>query len=213
MSDKLPAVSLEFLDLELSETIHEKREKISKRGGPYPKLERLNRRRRIFQLHFEQGYSIIEIAEKIRINRHTVSKDIEDWYKQLSKELETDYSNLILKHTYRLETQRRKLLKQSETQNGFHECIILEKMITDIDFKIAHMKLKSMTTKEQIIKSVIDIANKIVSKSEVNSHWVNTAVLYKVSKMTEKKVMKLINDDQRNQADYTLEEHQESQNS
>jgi len=33
--------------------------------------------------------------------------------------------------------------------------------------------------------------------------------LYKVSRATEKNVMKLINDDQRNRANYYLEEHDE----
>ena len=212
MSEELLAVTPEFFSSELDRS-RQFPEKFSKKGGPYPKLERINRRNQVFQLHFEDGIAAIKIAKMIKVNRHTVSKDIEFWYKELAEELECDDVNLILKHTYRLETQRTRFLEQLKTQNGFHERIVLEKMITDIDSKIAHMKLKSITTKEYIMKSVIDIANKIVSKPEKNSHWVNTAVLYKVSKMTEKKVMKLINDDQRNQADYTLEEHQESPNS
>jgi len=178
-------------------------------GGPYSKLERINRRKQVFQLHFEEGISAEKIAETIRVNRHTVLKDIRYWYKELADELESDDVNLILKHTHRLETQRTRFLKQLETQNGFHECIVLEKMITDIDSKIAHMKLKSITTKEHIIKLGIDLANKIISEPDKNSHWVDTGALYKVSRATEKNVMKLIKDDQKNPANYYLEEHKE----
>ncbi len=204
MSDELPVITAEFLSSELDRT-RQFSEK-SKKGGPYSRLERINRKRNVFELHFEQGYSAIKIAKMIKVNRHTVTKDISFWYDQLAEEVGVDETNLILKHTYRLETQRTRFLEQLKTQNGFHQQIILEKMILDIDCKIAYMKLKSITTKEHIIKSVIDLVDGIVSKPGELSHWINTAAIYKVSKATQKKVMKIINDDQKNHADYTLEE-------
>ncbi|MBT4328101.1 MAG: hypothetical protein HOD60_14545 [Candidatus Nitrosopelagicus sp.] len=208
MNEGLAPITEEFLESELDKTIQ-----LSKNGGPYSKLERINRRKEVFQLHFEQGYSAIKIAEIMRVNRHTVSKDIEFWYNELTEEFGVDETNLILKHTYRLETQRTRFLDELKIQNRFHERIILEKMIIDIDSKIAHMKLKSITTKEHIIKTVIDLVNKIHSEPDKNAQWINTAALYKVSRGTEKKVMELIKDDQRNRANYYLEEQEENQNS
>lgn len=201
MDNQFTKISTDFIKSQLTQT-----RQLSKKGGPYSKLGRINRKRKVFELHFEQGYSAIKIAEIIKANRHTVTKDISFWYNQLTEEFGVDETNLILKHTYRLETQRTRLLEQLKTQNGFHQCIVLEKMILDIDTKIAYMKLKSITTKEHIIKSVVDLVDRIVGKPDENSHWINSAALYKVSKSTQKKVMELIKNDQRNQADYALEE-------
>ena len=62
MSDELPTVTGEFLRSELDGTILKNKRK---KGGPYPKLERINRRKQVFQLHFEEGISAEKIAENL----------------------------------------------------------------------------------------------------------------------------------------------------
>ena len=48
-----------------------------KMGGPYTKQEQQIRRDKVFELHFEQGYSALKIAKILDVNRNTINKDIE----------------------------------------------------------------------------------------------------------------------------------------
>src|SRR3989442_7819844 len=86
---------------------------IVKKGGPYTKKERQDRQNEVFRLHFEYGYSSRQIAEMMKINRHTIDEDINHLYSQLSKEWRSyDFDALLMKQNKRLELQRTRLLKE-----------------------------------------------------------------------------------------------------
>ena len=150
----------------------------------------------------------MKIAEMMRVNRHTISRDIEFGYEELSEQWNGSIVSMILKQIHRLEIQRTRLLKQLENQNGFHERMMLERMIFEIDSKIAHMIAKVATTQENVIKLVIEMVDKIRNDSNKKSCWINNEAFYKVSRKTRTKIMELIKEDHKNPENY-LEEYKE----
>ena len=61
---------------------------IKKHGGRYTKNQRHKRRVKVYHLHFELEYSAVKISEMMKINRHTISADIQYWNEQLADEWE-----------------------------------------------------------------------------------------------------------------------------
>ena len=59
---------------------------VSKKGGPYTKQEREERRNKVFKLHFEYGYSSSQISELLKVNRNTINTYISFLYSQLREE-------------------------------------------------------------------------------------------------------------------------------
>jgi predicted DNA-binding protein YlxM (UPF0122 family) len=203
MSDEFLEILPEFFEKELVGTI----QKTKKKGGPYSKHNRFKRQDEVFKLHFEEGFSTVKIAEILQINRHTISKDIKLGYERLSEQAHYDIESLILKQIYRLEIQRTRLLKQLDNQNRFHERVILEKMILDIDSKIAYIITKSTTTQEHVINGVLKIIERFEREPYQKSHWINSSAFYKVSKKTQEKINELIREDLKDPENY-LEEHE-----
>jgi DNA-binding NarL/FixJ family response regulator len=87
--------------------------KISKKGGPYSKAQRDQRRQEVYRLHFEYGYSAKKIAELMKVNRNTINNDIKFLYSKLKKNWdELDVESLIMKQILRMEDQRTRILEQ-----------------------------------------------------------------------------------------------------
>jgi len=111
----------------------------SKIGGPYTKKEQIDRRDKVFKLHFEQSKSAVKISTILNVNRNTVNEDIKYWYKELSNELENfDKSSWLVRQIQRLESQRARLIEELENQDDFHNKIMIEKLLFDIDSKLAN---------------------------------------------------------------------------
>ena len=47
-----------------------------KKGGRYTKKEQEERRLQVYQFHFEENKSAVEISEELNVNRNTVNDDI-----------------------------------------------------------------------------------------------------------------------------------------
>lgn len=109
-----------------------------KRGGPYTKQEQEQRRVKVYELYFEKGDSALKIAETLGVNRNTVNSDIKYWYTQIIAQIGgQNVGAIVLKEIERLEIQRKRLLEQLEKQTDFASKVALEKMIFEIDSRIA----------------------------------------------------------------------------
>ena len=109
-----------------------------KSGGPYTKQEQEQRRAKVYELHFEKGHSAVQIAQVLGINRNTVSSDIKYWYSQMTSQINRkNLVGIVLKQIERLEIQRKRLLDEIEKQTDFSSKVTLEKMVFEIDNKIA----------------------------------------------------------------------------
>jgi len=117
----------------------------NKQGGPYTKKEQEERRKKTFELHFEKGMSAVKIAEKLNVNRNTVNEDIKYWYSEMSVEFgNKNTKNWMLKQVYRLETQRSRIIENFDNCKEFNEKIKVEKLIFDIDIRLANLIQQSV---------------------------------------------------------------------
>jgi len=108
-----------------------------KKGGPYTKHDQNERKNKVYNLHFEKGYSAIKIAEMLRINRNTINEDIKYWYARVSEELPDRSSSLLLKQIHRLEAQQARLLGDLEKCTEFKDKVSIERLLFAIISKIA----------------------------------------------------------------------------
>jgi len=118
-----------------------------KKGGPYTEDERERRRKEVYRLHFEMGYSAVQIAEKLAVNRNTINEYIKYWNFQICHDVCMDQLSLLVStQIHRLELQRKRLLEDLETKHDFKEKMIIEKRIFDIDNRLSQMVTKFVTS-------------------------------------------------------------------
>ena len=80
-----------------------------KNGGPDNKSEREKRRERVWGLHFDHGWNVTRIAEKLGKNRHTIESDLQCFYSTLDEQLKDTKTELVTKYWHRLETQQQRI--------------------------------------------------------------------------------------------------------
>lgn len=127
----------------------------TKKGGPYTDKEKTERQNKVFHMHFDNGYSAVSIAEKLGVNRNTVSSDINKLYLQLADEMpEQDVSLLFLSQIRAMRSHKAKILEKLESQNDVKYAIMLDRIIQGIDKDIAQMLVKLMTATRRPRKSI-----------------------------------------------------------
>jgi hypothetical protein len=115
----------------------------SKKGGPYNKENKQNRRDEVYRLHFELGYSARKISHAMKMNRNTINADVKFWYKELGKSFEVDtIKGNIAKQLVRYESQVNRLTEKSESCQDLELQLNIEKLITDISNKASMLHLK-----------------------------------------------------------------------
>ena len=108
----------------------------SKKGGPYTKHEQEKRRKQVYELHFERGFSAVSIANELDVNRNTINEDLKYWMMQIASQFENQQLGVImLKQIERLEVQRKRLHEQLEKAE-FDSKLRIEKMISEMEYKI-----------------------------------------------------------------------------
>ena len=126
-------------------------EQKSKNGGPYTKQEQENRRDEVFKLHFEYGYSAVQIAKLLNVNRNTINEDIKYWYSELYDGTKSKYSvHWLDKQLTRLELQRARLREELEGDISLKDRLDVEKCITNIDLNICSFIVKIETARKYI---------------------------------------------------------------
>ena len=115
---------------------------VQKMGGPHTKQEQEIRKNKVFELHFEQGYSAVKIAKMLDVNRNTINKDIESWYSEIRKEQSNSNKDWFDKQLLRLESQRSRFQEMLVDGLSYKEIMQIEKSITHIDLSIASMIAK-----------------------------------------------------------------------
>lgn len=119
-----------------------------KKGGPYTKQEQEKRRAKVYELYFEKGHSAVQLAQMLDVNRHTINSDIKFWYTQMTSQIGGEnVGAIVLKQIERLEIQRKRLLDQIHKQKDFSSKLALEKLLYEIDSKIA-VFVSKMTAKD-----------------------------------------------------------------
>jgi transposase-like protein len=120
---------------------------VEKMGGPYTKQEQEIRKNRVYELHFQQSYSAVQIAKMLDVNRNTINKDIQFWCSEIKEEQSHSNKNWFDKQLLRLESQRARLQESLVDGLSNKERLQIEKCITHIDLSIAAFVVKVETSK------------------------------------------------------------------
>ena len=115
----------------------------AKKGGPCNKSEQEERRRKVHDLYFVKGMSIIRIADTLGYNRNTISADVEYWYSVIHDDFTKHHvTSWTVKQLHRLEDQRFELMQRRDSIDDLDKKSSLDKMIIDVDYKISSVLLK-----------------------------------------------------------------------
>ena len=126
----------------------------SKKGGQYTEQEQENRRKQVYELHFEKGFSAIKIAEMLNVNRNTINKDIKEWYAKVSEELPEYNASLLLKQIHRLEMQQARLLEELEKCTEIKDKFIIEKLLFSINSKMTSETSKIVFHRRDVLSGL-----------------------------------------------------------
>ena len=109
---------------------------LDKKGGPYTKHQKEERRKKVNELYFDKHLSALKIADILGVNRNTVNKDIKLAYLQISESF-PDNSLLVFLHSIKkIESQRINIEKDLENEKDLSKKIILEKFLFQINNSI-----------------------------------------------------------------------------
>jgi len=165
----------------------------SKKGGPYPKHVKKERRDEVFKLHFDYGYSARKIADMMKISRNTISSDIRYCYSKIQKEdssLTTE--GYLSKLLYRLELQRTRCIENMEKMDDSDDTSAFEKMIFDIDCKLSQIILKFQTSNQSLFDSSMKILNDWLEKKGYKERYFLWGDAIRVSSHTFEKIEELL---------------------
>ena len=119
-------------------------------GGPYTKQEQEIRKEQVFELHFEQGISAVQIAKILGVNRNTITKDIQILYSELREDKPEYGKNWLDKQLFRLESQRTRLQQILQKEIALKDTLQIEKSITYIDLSIASLIVRIETARKYV---------------------------------------------------------------
>jgi len=134
--------------------------------APYPKHDRIKRRKEVYRLYFDLGYSGVEIADFMNKDKKTIYADINHILNTIHKEQnEFDYSAWFVKQLTRLEKQRGQLFRLLEkNKDDFNNTMSIQKMILDVDSKISSLVLRDKDVRDDHTKIMIRLFNEAVDK-------------------------------------------------
>jgi len=165
----------------------------TKKGGPYPKQQQEKRRDEVFKLHFEYGYSAVQIAKMMKINRNTINKDVTVLYSKLNDEMdEKTNGDWINKQLFRLESQRVRLRKELDNDITLQERLQVEKVILDLDSKISSLIIKIHTSNQHTLDSFVSYLNNWMEEHDQKDRFMSHDSLYRISEKSREKIFELL---------------------
>ena len=137
-----------------------------KKGGPYTEQEKLERQNKVYHLHFEKDYSAVRISEELGINRNTINSDIKELYIQFADELPNhEASGLLLSQIHAFKFQKARRVEKLEKITEPKIQVQLEKLISDIDYRIGQIVVILMPSQSGV-RSSIGVKAKLGNDSE-----------------------------------------------
>jgi predicted DNA-binding protein YlxM (UPF0122 family) len=161
-------VSQEFIEESLGaiQNIVKPRQKFA----PFTKKERQKRRLEVFRLHIDLGCSAVKISEMMNINRNTVNQDIKWCYEQIQT-LDKTPDQMFDRQLFRHETQRERLVRALEQTVNLQEKLSIEKLLLDLDSKIASIMLKVIDYQKEAAISSMKSINEYLDKNHKNDDF------------------------------------------
>ncbi|MEK6946573.1 MAG: hypothetical protein AABX32_03110 [Nanoarchaeota archaeon] len=113
-----------------------------KQGGPYTKNEQDERRKKVYNMYFEKGFSAIKIAIELEVNRNTINQDVKFLRSELTQKDQIKPAIWLLEQKEHLEQQKDRLIELLEITKDFEQRLRVEKIILDIEGKITNLVIK-----------------------------------------------------------------------
>src|SRR5215207_2590996 len=131
--------------------------------APFTRAERKERRDEVYRLHFEHGMPAIRIADMMKVDRNTINNDLKILYNKALRNhnSDTSFDDVIEKQLLRLETQRDRLGIYLCDAKDINSKITIERLLTDIDFKVIGLMERLRQNIIQHSNEVIEHVNKI----------------------------------------------------
>jgi hypothetical protein len=178
-------VSPEFIEEGIKRNLGKPRKKFA----PYTKAQRRKRRSEVYRLHFEQGMPALRIAEIMQVDKNTIYNDLQILYQEVAAEQEKiSYTEFFSKQLVRLEAQCNRLLSYLENTKDIEKKLSIERMIVDIDFKLATAALKVAQAPEQFYDAVVEKTNKMAAANNLDHRYTTFRELIKISKKSREKL-------------------------
>jgi len=167
----------------------------TKKGGPYTKQQQEDRKNEVFKLHFEYGYSAVQISEMLKINRNTINSDVSFLYSELHDGMDKKSSDDWLnKQLMRLESQRTRLRKELDKDITLQETLQVEKLILDLDSRISSLVIKIITSKQMRMDSVVAYLNSWMKEKGHEDRYLSSDSLYRIPEKSKEKIFELLNE-------------------
>ena len=170
----------------------------SHRKGPYSKQQLEKRRNEVYQYHFEYGYSARKIAELIKINRNTINGDIKHWYSKVTKSNDIQPESAIFTILERLDIQRTRIREYLDQTTNISDKITIERMITDIDYKIVQINEKLYFSSTKLVSYVVESLNNHFKQKNETTRYLGFHDKIAVSTNAKNKIDKIISEDKKN---------------
>ncbi len=170
----------------------------SHKRGPYTKQQLEKRKDEVYRLHFEYGYSARKIAELMKINRNTINGDIKHWYSKIAKANDVQPESTIFTILERLDIQRTRIREYLDKSANISEKIPIEKMIMDIDSKIAQINEKLYFSSTKLIGYMVESINHHLKSTNDSTRYLGFHDKITVSNDAKKKINKIIAEDKKN---------------
>jgi len=154
-----------------------------RKNSPFTRIQRKERRDEVYKLHFEHGMPATRIAELMKVDRNTINNDLKILYNKAIRDYNSDLSfdDLIAKQLLRLETQRDRLGLYLCDLKDINSKITIERLITDIDFKVIGVIDRINQNIVQHYNAVIEHVNKIAENEKLRTRYTNLFELYRIS--------------------------------
>src|SRR5688500_1929293 len=152
--------------------------------APYTKIQRKERRDEVYRLHFDNGMPATRIALLMKVDRNTINNDLKILYNKAIREYNSDksYDDIIEKQLLRLEAQRDRLGLYLCDTNDINSKITIERMMTDIDFKLIGVMDRLNQNIVQHYDAVIEQVNKIAEREKLKARFTSLFELYRIDR-------------------------------
>jgi hypothetical protein len=190
--------NFEPFDLQIDQEFIEENKKIDlvrprHKFAPFTRAERRERRDEVYKLHFEYGIPAIRIADMMKVDRNTINNDLKILYNKAVRDYNSDksFDDIIEKQLLRLETQRDRLGLYLCDANDINSKLAIERLITDIDFKVIGVIDKMDQNIVQHWNAVMEQVNKIAEREKLKTRFTSLFELYRISIDTRQDLDKL----------------------
>src|SRR4029078_12903362 len=151
--------------------------------APFTHVERKQRRDEVYKLHFEHGMPATRIAEVMKVDRNTINNDLKILYNKVTRDYNSDksFDDILEKQLLRLETQRDRLGTYLCDAKEITTKLTIERLITDLDFKVIGVIDRLNQNIVQHYNAVIEQVNKIAEKENLKTRFTSLFELYRIS--------------------------------